>query len=400
MTEVTKVLEAQAQAFAELKATNEEKLKAIEEKAGRVSEYDAKLAKINDHLNALSEGQKAVEAKMSRVADAGVAVKTDEHRAAFAQWLRKGDAAGIEAIKGMRVSDNENGGYLVPESVEGPMVDRLFDGSPMRQAARVISIGGNALQGVVSYGQLSVSWTDELTASSNPTTPTLKQYRIPVNVQRSSPQISPVMLEDAMVNVESWLSEQIARDFALSEQTAFITGSGAGRPRGITTYTTAATADATRTWGQLEHVLTGTNGSFGTAANGVDKLITLIGQLKSGYRAGAAFMMSRATLAAARTLKTSGGDYIWQPSTQAGNPSVLLGYPVIEAEDMPVYTGTGALAIAFGNFNAGYFIVDRVGLSVLRDPYSNNPQITFHASRRVGGAVVDFDAIKFLNFSA
>lgn len=400
MTEVTKVLEAQAQAFADLKATNEQKLKAIEEKTGRIGEYDAKLDKINEHLNSLGEAQKAVEAKMSRAAESTVAVKTDEHRSAFVSWLRKGDASGIEAIKGMRVSDNENGGYLVPESVEGPIVQRLFDGSPMRQVARVIQIGGNALQGAISYGQLSVAWTDEVTANSDPTTPTLKQYRIPVNVQRSSPQVSPVMLEDAMVNVEAWLGENIARDFALSEQTAFIAGSGAGRPRGITTYTTAATADSSRAWGQLEHVITGTNGGFGSNANGTDKLITLIGQLKSGYRAGAAFMMSRGTLAAARTLKTSGGDYIWQPSTQAGNPSVLLGYPVIEAEDMPAYTTTGALGIAFGNFGAGYFIVDRVGLSVLRDPYSNNPQITFHASRRVGGAVVDFDAIKFLKFTA
>ncbi len=397
MDNVKQVLDAQAAAFEALKSANEARLKAVEEKAGQ-GDHLAKMDKINQELDQLAERLKATEAAVSRAAVAPAAATTDEHKQAFGQWLRRGDRA-IDAIKGMRVSDNENGGYLVPESVVGPLVQRLFDGSPMRQVARVQAITGNAIEGVVSYGQLEVEWLDEVSASSDPTTPTLKRYRIEVNNQRSSPRISPVLLEDGAVNVEQWLSESIARDFALSEQAAFITGSGVGRPRGITTYTTAATADSSRAWGQLEHVKTATSGGFGSNANGTDKLIELVGKLKSGYRAGAAFMMSKATLAAARVLKTSSGDYIWQPSTQAGSPNLLLGYPVVEAEDMPAI-GADSLSIAFGNYGNGYMIVDRLGLSVLRDPFSNNPYITFHATRRVGGGVVDFDAIKFLKFSA
>jgi HK97 family phage major capsid protein len=394
--DIKNLIETHAKAWEEFKQTNDARLSAIEEKAG-TSDFDAKLAKINADLDVIADQQKSIESKMARGAAAPQNASADEHKQAFGRFLRRGDVTALDGLKGMVVRDDANGGYLVPEAVIGPIVQRIFDGSPMRQVAKVQSISGNAIEGVVSYGQLSVSWVDEVTASSDPTTPTLKKYRIETNNQRSSPRMSPVLLEDGAVNVEQWLGEAIARDFALSEQTAFITGSGASQPRGITTYTTAATADATRTWGQLEHVATGTSAGFGSNANGVDKLISMTGALKSGYRAGAVFMMSKATLAAARVLKSSGGDYLWEPSTQAGNPSVLLGYPVIEAEDMPVIAAN-SLSIAFGNFQ-GYMIADRAGLSVLRDPYSNNPYITFHASRRVGGGVVDFDAIKFLKFA-
>jgi HK97 family phage major capsid protein len=388
--------EKQAKAWEEFKTANDARLRAIEEKAS-TSDVDVKLAKIDGVLQNVAEQQKAIEAKMARSASASVA-ETDEHKEAFLSFIRKGDTSRIEAVKGMKISDNENGGYLVPDSVVGPIVQRLFDGSPMRQVANVVTIAGNAIQGVVDYGQLEVEWVDEVTSSSDPTTPTLKQYRIPVHNQRSSPRIGPNLLDDAAYNVEMWLSEKIARDFSLSESTAFITGSGSGRPRGITTYSTAATADGSRAWGVFEHVATGTSGGFGTNANGTDKLTDLAYKLKAGYRANAVFMMSKATLGTLRTLKTSGGDYVWSPSVQPGTPATLLGYPVIEAEDMPTIAAN-SLSVAFGDFRAGYMIVDRMGLSILRDPYSNNPLVTFHAVRRVGGDAVDFDAIKFLKFA-
>jgi len=395
MNEVKQVLEAQAQAWEQFKSANDQRLAAIEQRQSS-SEYDAKLAKINADLEKLNESQKAIAAAQTRSEHSAESV-SDEHRKAFRLFMRKGDAAGLEGIKGARVSDDTTGGYLVPQAVVGPIVQRIFDTSPVRQVARIQAITGNAIEGAVDYGQLSVSWLDEVTASSDPTTPSLKKYRIEVNNQRSSPRISPVLLEDAAVDIEAWIGEKIARDFALSENTAFVAGSGVAQPRGFTTYTTAATADSSRTWGQLEHVATGTSGGFGTNANGVDKMTELAYKVKAGYRANAVWMMSKATLATARTLKTSDGNYIWQPNAQAGTPASLLGYPVVEAEDMPAL-GANSLSVAFGDFRAGYMIVDRIGLSVLRDPYSNNPYVTFHAVRRVGGGVVDFDAIKFLKF--
>lgn len=395
MNEVKQVLEAQAQAWEQFKSANEARLSAIEQSRS-ASEYDAKLAKINAELEKLNESQKAIAAAQTRTEHSGEQVG-DEHRKAFRQFMRKGDVAGLEGIKGARVSDDTTGGYLVPAAVVGPIVQRIFDTSPVRQVARIQAITGNAIEGAVDYGQLSVSWLDEVTASSDPTTPSLKKYRIEVNNQRSSPRISPVLLEDAAVDIEAWIGEKIARDFALSENTAFVAGSGVAQPRGFTTYTTAATADATRTWGQLEHVATGTSGGFGSTSNGTDKMTELAYKVKAGYRANAVWMMSKATLAVARTLKNSNGDYVWSPSVQVGTPASLLGYPVVEAEDMPAL-GANSLSVAFGDFRAGYMIVDRIGLSVLRDPYSNNPYVTFHAVRRVGGGVVDFDAIKFLKF--
>lgn len=397
MNEVKQVLEAQAQAWEQFKTANDEKLAAIEKRSS-VSEYDAKLAKINADLERLSDSQKAIAAAQTRT-EHSAETTGDDHRKAFRQFIRKGDVSALEGIKAARVSDDTTGGYLVPHAVVGPIVHRIFDSSPVRQVARIQAITGNAIEGVVDYGQLSVSWLDEVTASSDPTTPSVKKYRIEVNNQRSSPRISPVLLEDAAVDIESWIGEKIARDFALSENTSFVAGSGVAQPRGFTTYTTAATADSSRSWGQLEHVATGTSGGFGSTSNGIDKLTDLAYKVKAGYRAKSLWMMSKATLASARQLKTSNGDYIWQPSAQAGTPATLLGYAVVEAEDMPA-VAANSLSIAFGDFSAGYMIVDRIGLSVLRDPYSNNPYVTFHAVRRVGGGVVDFDAIKFLKFSA
>lgn len=395
MNEVKQVLEAQAQAWEQFKSSNEARLSAIEQSRS-ASEYDAKLAKINAELEKLNDSQKAIAAAQTRTEHSAEQVG-DEHRKAFRQFMRKGDVVGLEGIKGARVSDDTTGGYLVPQAVVGPIVQRIFDTSPVRQVARIQAITGNAIEGAVDYGQLSVSWLDEVTASSDPTTPSLKKYRIEVNNQRSSPRISPVLLEDAAVDIEAWIGEKIARDFALSENTTFVAGSGVAQPRGFTTYTTAATADASRAWGQLEHVATGTSGGFGSTSNGTDKMTELAYKVKAGYRANAVWMMSKATLAVARTLKNSNGDYVWSPSVQVGTPATLLGYPVVEAEDMPAL-GANSLSVAFGDFRAGYMIVDRIGLSVLRDPYSNNPYVTFHAVRRVGGGVVDFDAIKFLKF--
>ena len=397
MNEIKQVLEAQAQAWEQFKSANDEKLAAIEKRSS-VSDYDLKLAKINNDLERLTESQKAIAAAQTRT-ETVVEHTSDEHRKAFQRFIRKGDMVGLDGIKGARVSDDTTGGYLVPAAVVGPIVQRIFDTSPVRQVARIQAITGNAIEGVVDYGQLSVSWLDEVTASSDPTTPSVKKYRIEVNNQRSSPRISPVLLEDAAVDIEAWIGEKIARDFALSENTSFVTGSGVAQPRGFTTYTTAATADSSRAWGQLEHVVTGSSASFGSTSNGIDKLTDLAYKVKAGYRGKSLWMMSKATLATARQLKTSNGDYIWQPSAQAGTPATLLGYPVVEAEDMPAIAAS-SLSVAFGDFSAGYMIVDRIGLSVLRDPYSNNPYVTFHAVRRVGGGVVDFDAIKFLKFSA
>jgi HK97 family phage major capsid protein len=177
-----------------------------------------------------------------------------------------------------------------------------------------------------------------------------------------------------------------------------VTGNGTKKPKGFLDYTTAATADSSRAFGTLQHVITGVDGDF-AASNKADKLIDVIHTLKAGHRAGSVWMMNTLTLSEVRKFKDTTGQYLWQPSVQAGVPSTLLGYSVIEAEDMPDIA-TGSLSIAFGNFAAGYMIVDRIGIRSLRDPYSNKPYVGFYTTKRVGGMVVDSEAIKVLKFSA
>jgi HK97 family phage major capsid protein len=172
------------------------------------------------------------------------------------------------------------------------------------------------------------------------------------------------------------------------------------KPRGLFTYPTAATVDASRAWGTFEHVNTGANGAFRTRSgdvNPVDDLVNVVYALKAAYRPNAQWMTNRGTLREARKLKDGQGNYIWQPAAVAGQPSALLGFPVVEAEDVPVL-GTASLSMAFGDFREAYQIVDRIGLSLLRDPYTAYPYVFFKFRKRVGGGAISFEAVKFLRF--
>lgn len=206
------------------------------------------------------------------------------------------------------------------------------------------------------------------------------------------------MLDDAMFNVEDWLADQIAREFAVAEGSAFVNGNGTNRPRGILTYTTTNEIDSVRAFGTLQHLATGTAGAF-PASNPQDRLVELVHSLKAPYRQGAAWVMNSDTLARIRKFKTTDGAFIWQPGMVEGQAATLLGYPVVEAEDMPD-VAADSLSIAFGNFRAGYLIADRGETRILRDPFSNKPFVHFYATKRVGGAIIDTQAIKLMKFAA
>ena len=199
----------------------------------------------------------------------------------------------------------------------------------------------------------------------------------------ANPSASQAMLDDAAFDVEEWLAGEIAAEFASAEGAAFVGGSGVNRPKGFLQQPVAATADATRPFGTLQYLPTGTAGDFG--ANGQERLVDLVQSLRPGYRQGAVFVMNAATLARIRKFKTSDGAFLWQPSLAAGQPATLLGYPVVEAEDMPD-VAAGSLSIAFGNFRLGYLIAERSETAILRDPYSNKPFVGFYATKRIGAA--------------
>jgi len=204
-------------------------------------------------------------------------------------------------------------------------------------------------------------------------------------------------LDDAAFDVEAWLAGEIAAEFAKAEGAAFVNGNGTNRPRGFLASPTVATGDATRAFGTLQYLASGAAGDF--AANPQDRLIDLVQSLRAPYRQGAVFVMNSATLARIRKFKTSDGAFIWSPGLAAGQPATLLGYPVVEAEDMPDIAA-GSLSIAFGNFRAGYLIAERSETAILRDPYSNKPFVTFYATKRIGGCVSNSEAIKLMKFAA
>jgi HK97 family phage major capsid protein len=208
------------------------------------------------------------------------------------------------------------------------------------------------------------------------------------------PAATQSLLDDAAVDIDQWVAEEVRVAFAEQEGAAFVTGNGTNKPKGFLDYTKVA--NGSWTWGSIGTISTGVSGAF-PASNPADKLIDLVYAVKTGYRANAHFVFNRATQSAIRKLKDGDGTYLWQPSLKPGEASTLMGFPVAESEDMP-NIGADAYAIAFGDFRRGYLIVDRVGIRVLRDPYSAKPYVLFYTTKRVGGGVQDFDAIKLLKF--
>lgn len=434
VNEVKSLIEGVNRAYEEFKATNDARLKALEAKGVADPLYQEKLDKLNAEISkhsAIIDKFAAVETKVNRMAFAGASdasgdnevkdfnlsvmahakslgrtvpadVSFSEYRAYKAGlgiYLRRGPESVDFDRRAMSVGSDPDGGYLVTPDMSGAFVKRRFDLSPIRQIASAQTISTDKLEGLADTTDLTGGgWVGEVGTRAATATPTVKTWSIPVFEQFQNPGATQKLLDDASVNVEAWLMAKVADKMGRVEAAAFVTGTGVAQPRGFASYTTAATADSSRSWGVLEHVGTGSNGSWGTAPNGSDKLVDLVHALKSHYRNGARFVMNKATLGSARQLKAD-AKYIWLPSMEAGQPSSLLGYPVTEAEDMATYTTTGALAIAFGNFALGYLIVDRQGLRTLRDPYTNKPYVQFYTTARVGGDVIDFEAIKFLKFA-
>lgn len=321
-----------------------------------------------------------------------------EYKAAYWQLMRKGsvDRLGDSERKALQAGVDSDGGYLLPTPTVGRVVSRVWELSPIRQIAAVQNISTAALEGVIDNDEASYGWVSETGTRSETNTPAVGKYRVEAFEMYATPKATQTLLDDAAVDVEAWLAGKQADKFARVEGAAFINGTGAGQPRGFATYTTAATADATRTWGQLEHVVTGASADFHTTT--ADPLFTLIAAFKSAYLQGANWVTTREVIAKIRKFKTSTtNEYLWQPGLQMGQPSTLLGYPIVIAQDMPALAAN-SLSMALGNFKEGYQIVDRQGIRTLRDPYTSKPYVIFYSTRRVGGAVLNFEAIKFIKF--
>jgi HK97 family phage major capsid protein len=312
----------------------------------------------------------------------------------FASYLRGGQTLELKSFTGV---SGDSGGYAVPDEIDARIDALLASISPIRGIANVVKVGSAGYRKLVTSGGTPSGWASETAARPSSATPVFHEVAPPAGELYANPSASQAMLDDARFDVEGWLANEIAREFARAEGAAFVNGSGVDQPRGFLTGPVAATGDAARAFGTLEYLPTGAAGAFGAAPD--ETLIDLVQRLKPAYRQGAAFVMNAATLGRIRKLKTAEGQPLWAPSLAAGQPASLLGYPVVEAEDMPDIAAD-ALAIAFGNFTAGYLIAEREETGILRDPYSNKPFVSFYATKRVGGAVSNSDAIKLIKFAA
>jgi HK97 family phage major capsid protein len=264
----------------------------------------------------------------------------------------------------------------------------------MRQIANVVTIGTDRLELPKDLDEgTSGGWVGETESRAATATPEFGLQEIPVHEQYAMPQVTQKLLDDAQFPVETWLANKIADILIRTENGAFVDGNGVMKPRGFTDHTTAATADKSRAWGVLEHVLSGSSGAIPDTP---DEFIAIEGKLKSAYKQGAVWVMNKTTLASIRKLSGGTNDlYYFIPDMSKGPSSTLLGYPVVLFDDM-ASAASGAYVAAFGNFNIGYQIVDRVGIRVLRDPYTNKPYIRMYTTKRVGGDVTNFEAIKLL----
>ena len=321
------------------------------------------------------------------------------HQKAFDAYLRSGDDAPLRGLdleaKALNTAMAGEGGYLVDPDTAAMIKGVLHATASIRAIASVVTVEASSFDVLVDHGDFGSGWANETGPQAETTTPVID--RIPVRLHELSamPKASQRLLDDSAFDIEGWLAGRIAAKFARAEAAAFITGDGVDKPRGFLTHTKVA--EANWSWNNLGYIATGANGDF-APTNAADAIVDLVYALNATYRANATFVMNSKTAGAVRKMKDADGRFLWSDGLASGEPARLMGYPVLVAEDMPDIA-PGADAIAFGDFAAGYTIAERPDMRVLRDPFSAKPHVLFYATKRVGGAVSDFKAIKLLRFA-
>lgn len=320
----------------------------------------------------------------------------DEYRQVQAKFLREGkESLDATELKTMLVGSDPDGGYFVTPDITGQIVKKVYETSPMRQIASVQVIGTDALEGIEDLGEAGAGYAGESSQGTDTTTPQVGKWRIPVYWLDTEPKATQQLLDDANVDIEAWLSGKVGNKLGRFENAEFV-GGATGKIRGLTSYTMAADSGSGVTWGSIGYVATGVSADFAASAKG-DKLIDLVGTLKSEYLMNAQFMTNRGTITQIRKFKDGQSNYLWQPSFVLGMPETIMGFGVVRAEDMPAMAAN-SLSLAFGDFRTAYQIVDRQGIRVLRDIYTSKPYVKFYTTKRTGGGVVNFEAVKFLKF--
>ncbi|MBO6757313.1 MAG: phage major capsid protein [Roseibium sp.] len=381
-------------AFEDFKTVNEVRLQELSTKgASDALTYD-KLARIEARLDALSGQMRSVRRPQL---GPGVELEPDERKAALESYIRKGktDAFDVIETKGMSVGSEADGGYLVHDEMDSRLHSALKEESPLRRLASGLTMSSAVYKRPFAISGPGSGWVAETAARPETATPQIAELTFPAMELYAMPVATKQVLDDGIIDIEAWLTQELSDAFAEQETIAFLYGDGLASPRGLLDYPQQPADSAT--FGQVGTVLTGAAGTFGPN-DSADSLIDLVHALPAKYRRNGHFLMNRLTLSAVRRLKSGSGDYLLQTQLTEGFKMSVLGFPVTECDDMPGMAG-GDTAIAFADFKRAYLVVDRQGVQILRDPYSAKPYVLFYATKRVGGGIADFNAIRLLKFS-
>ena len=386
--------------FEAFKETNDRRLAEIERKSSADVLTVEKLDRID---KAMDEQKKLIDQmalKRARPAlgrPGQTASEALEHKTAFETYIRRGDETALRQIeaKAMSAGSASDGGYTVTPEIDAEIGRRLAAISPIRSLATVRQVSTGVLKKPFATTGMASGWVSETATPTQTATANLAELSFPVMELYAMPAATQSLLDDAAVDIESWIASEVDIVFAEQEGMAFVSGDGVTQPSGFLTATTVA--DASWTWGKLGYVATGVAGGFASASPS-DVLVDAIYALKAGYRQNASVVMNRKTQGSIRKFKDANGNYLWLPPAGPGQAASLMGYPIVEAEAMPD-VAANSFSIAIGDFRAGYLVVDRLGVQVLRDPYSAKPYVLFYTTKRVGGGVQNYEAIKLVKFA-
>lgn len=402
ISEVKNLIDAQGRAWEEFKKTNDAMLEAKAD-GKSVSDLRVTLEKINSDLNEKSAALADIAKKVARAEmsgdQKGMTPEQVEHKAALAEYLRKGTIGSLHEMeqKAMSSASDPDGGYLITPEMD-TMIDRIAStASVMRQLATVRTIGNASYKKLVKTRGVSGGWLAEAADSAESTEPQWSEIEIIAYKGYAEPWVPNEMLEDALYDLEADIINESGITLGETEGAAFISGNGVGKPRGITSYNNVA--NASFAWNKVGYIASGAAGAFASSAP-ADKIVSLQHALKPVYRPGASFLMNDSTLASVRQMKDgSGAYYLWQPDPLAGFGGRLLGSPVAIDDNM-ADVAANSYSLAFGNFKRAYTIVDRRGIAVIRDNVTKKGVTKFHISKRVGGGIVNFEAIKLMKMAS
>lgn len=414
---VADALDKIANAFDEYKKTNDERLNAIKE-GKSTADQDAKLAKIEGHISALDEMKSKLEKMETKLSRPGVmegkgadgeSREAAEYRSAFIDWMRRpGDSErqqkAAHAMKALEAkatqtvtSTGSAGGFALPEVIERNIARLSVDMSPIRQLATVRTVSSTDYKELFDVNGAGFEWIGEGDTRNQTNTPDLREVTPTIGMASAKPQASEESLDDLFFNVEDWLVSSAAEQIAAGEGAAFVSGNGTKKPTGfLSGPTPVTTGDASRAFGTLQYVASGQAAALPTS---LDVMYDLVYGVRARYRSNATWVTNRAVLASLRKFKDTTGQYLWQPSLTAGEPGTFMGYPIVEAEDMPA-VAANAFPLAFGDFREGYLIVDRVGTRITRDEITTPGFVKFYIRKRVGGIIRNSQAIKLLKIAA